>query len=660
MKKRRSDRKKVPVSIRYGSIDQIHRIYTVLLILSLFVSTMISGLAVGMYTQNTSLQEYENTSGSTHISSNHPFARGSGTLEDPYMIYNVHDLQNMSKDLSAHYALANDIDASETSGWNDGAGFEPIGDLDNRFTGSLDGLNHIISGLHINRGRINGVGLFGGVGSGGAISNVAVVDASVNGNRNVGGLVGRNRGKVENSHVTGNVNGNERVGGLVGWNRGTVENSHVTGNMNGNERVGGLVGWNDGTVSNCYTNGSVTGDGSVGGLIGYISYPTIPFMPSPSPSPESVVFNSHYNIDTVLINGGHHVTIGGLFDEQYNDWFSNGLTLEITDYSDTLVPSNGYYEIDRMRGLRDLLGFTYVEEYNFRLGADIDLSTVSGLYIPYITTVFDGNNHTISNLHIEMPFSSNIAMFGYIYGGSISNIGLKDVNITGENAVGGLVGYNIKGTVENSFATGNVSGNDYLGGLVGYNLISTMNNTYSTGSVSGGGYIGGLLGVNCISTLSNSYSTGSVSGNEHVGEFVGRNYGGTVSNSFWDNETSSQSTSASGEGKTTTEMKDINTYLNAGWDIVAVSNPDDSNPDYTWNIVDGESYPFLSWEHEPSSGSPWRILLLIAAIVIALAAVLFMMKRKPREEEAQDEEPSTQDDEPLMEELNLPDLLDGY
>ncbi len=55
------------------------------------------------------------------------FISGSGTLQDPYMIYDVNDLQNMSANLTANYALANHIDASETSGWNGGDGFVPVG-----------------------------------------------------------------------------------------------------------------------------------------------------------------------------------------------------------------------------------------------------------------------------------------------------------------------------------------------------------------------------------------------------------------------------------------------------------------------------------------------------------------------------------------------------
>lgn len=65
------------------------------------------------------------------------FADGDGSVENPYQISNVNELQNIQNELGANYVLINNIDASVTSEWNDGAGFEPIGDYDYRFTGFL-------------------------------------------------------------------------------------------------------------------------------------------------------------------------------------------------------------------------------------------------------------------------------------------------------------------------------------------------------------------------------------------------------------------------------------------------------------------------------------------------------------------------------------------
>jgi hypothetical protein len=174
-------------------------------------------------------------------------------------------------------------------------------------------------------------------------------------------------------------------------------------------------------------------------------------------------------------------------------------------------------------------------------------------------------------------------------------------NVTGNMRVGGLVGQN-SARVINSYSTGSVSGDEYVGGLVGQNM-NTVSDSYSTSNVTGNTRVGGLVGQNSA-FVSNSYSAGSVSGDEYVGGLVGYDHPmwpptawpTPVSNSFWDIETSGQTTSAGGTGKTTAEMKNMATFSEAGWNIVVVANPDTRNPDYIWNIVNGVTYPFLSWQ----------------------------------------------------------------
>jgi len=455
------------------------------------------------------------------------------------------------------------------------------------------------------------------------------------------------------------------------------------------------VGYNFDTVNNSYATGNVSGNSSIGGLVGE--------------NDEGTVLNSHYNIDSVLINDGHHITIGGLFDEQYQDWIED-MELDIQDYSDTLIPSVDHYEINSVEGLRDLLGFADKKGYDFRLSSDIDMSNDPGLYIPYLAADFDGQNHHISNLNIDLPFASHIGMFGYVKGGNVTNVNMVDVNISGDKYVGGLVGFNYYGLFFNSSASGNVSGNNYVGGLVGRNNYGTVSNSYATGDVSGdwwaggligwndgnvsnsyaigdvngGDQVGGLVGWNDVTvensyatgdvsgdklvgglvggndvtvensyatgdvsgdklvgglvggnsgTVSNSYATGNVSGNSSVGGLVGDNQYGTVSNSFWNIYTTGQDDQDifdGGTGKTTEEMKNITTY--SDWNITEVSSKNERDTNYTWNIVDGETYPFLSWE-EPEKGSEeepeedggvggipiFKTILLLLAIFIAVA-----------------------------------------
>ena len=65
----------------------------------------------------------------------------------------------------------------------------------------------------------------------------------------------------------------------------------------------------------------------------------------------------------------------------------------------------------------------------------------------------------------------------------------------------------------------------------------------------------------------NSYSTSAVSGGTNVGGLIGKNIdAGIVVHSYWDTMASGQVGSAGGTGLTAVQMRDAETYLNAGWD----------------------------------------------------------------------------------------------
>ena len=165
---------------------------------------------------------------------------GEGTGSNPYEVGNVDQLQCIKEqELGANYVQVADIDASETEEWNGGDGFDPIGEAnlarDTEFTGTFDGANHTISGLTIDRGSTNDVGLFGVVQIG-RLENVSLENVDITGSSSVGGLVGLNdaAGTVTESYASGSVIGDQAVGGLAGYNyRSTVEMSYMNGGVSG-------------------------------------------------------------------------------------------------------------------------------------------------------------------------------------------------------------------------------------------------------------------------------------------------------------------------------------------------------------------------------------------------------------------------------------------
>ncbi|MCX8159287.1 MAG: C-type lectin domain-containing protein, partial [Candidatus Pacearchaeota archaeon] len=244
------------------------------------------------------------------------FLNGSGTLENPFVITNCQQLQNIKLNLSASYALGNNIDCSDYD-FGDGKGFMPIGNISHPFIGNFDGRNFNISGVYINRTDMPFVGLFGYVANS-LIKNVGILNGSFFGNRNLpcsdisstGSLIGwadfslienvfsENNfvlgGKCSSIGVVGGIVGElnssvlrdcyskkvlvystESAGGISGemWLGSLIDNcSFSEGNIFGRDQVGGIVGqaFFNVNISNSYSIGNLIGDSSVGGLVGYL------------------------------------------------------------------------------------------------------------------------------------------------------------------------------------------------------------------------------------------------------------------------------------------------------------------------------------------------------------------------------------------------------
>jgi rhodanese-related sulfurtransferase len=169
-------------------------------------------------------------------------------------------------------------------------------------------------------------------------------------------------------------------------------------------------------------------------------------------------------------------------------------------------------------------------------------------------------------------------LVGEINGGSIVwSYSTGSVSGTGRE-VGGLVGYDYWGLITTSYSTGSVTGRDSVGGLVGRtNGGCRIVSSYSTGAVSGMSDVGGLVGTYFRrSSIDSSYSNGWVTGTGDVGGLIGRDYPAdpdyedSINLSFWDIQVSGQANSDGGIAKTTAQMTDIQTFLDAGWDFETV------------------------------------------------------------------------------------------
>ena len=227
---------------------------------------------------------------------------------------------------------------------------------------------------------------------------------------------------------------------------------------------------------------------------------------------------------------------------------------------------------------------------------------------------FDGGGHTISNLYIDRRDSEYVGLFGntrsdgsiYFVGlnNNIRDLALVNVDVQGGTYSGGLAGSNGLVIVACS-VTGVVGGGGHVGGLVGDNFGGEVIASYSAASVADGSNTGGLVGSNFSGTIIASYSIGSVSdyngvgGSGDAGGLDGNNFagGGTARDSYWDTQTSGQSESAGGEGKTTSELQSPTGYtgIYENWNL---DLDEDGNGDDLWDFGNARQYPTLRLHSE--------------------------------------------------------------
>jgi len=207
---------------------------------------------------------------------------------------------------------------------------------------------------------------------------------------------------------------------------------------------------------------------------------------------------------------------------------------------------------------------------HFKLMADIDLSAYTGTKFNIIgritirggrsfTGVFDGNDHTVTSFtlssddkrcgglfecvagsqaeirnlgllrpHVDVPIGHSAgAIVGRLDEGALVNCHVVGGTVSGRNNIGGLVGVNQAGTIDNCYAATTVSGTNYVGGLVGENHSDTVIGCHGEGHARGNDYVGGLLGIN-FGTVTNCDATGTVDGRTYTGGLVGYNDHGTL------------------------------------------------------------------------------------------------------------------------------------
>jgi len=217
---------------------------------------------------------------------------------------------------------------------------------------------------------------------------------------------------------------------------------------------------------------------------------------------------------------------------------SYNYNIKIADVPDNTIDSNGTYHVYTADGLNAwAAAVAGNKSTSCTLEANI---TMSGNWTPISSFkgTFDGNEHTISGLRVNE--TANPAGFiSRLEGGTVKNLTLENVNITGkDNPTGGVAGRCNGGTIENCHITGTRtisvtedSSVGYIGGIVGSNRNGTIlachvSKEYSVGPTVTSGrtdfIVGGIAGTNYGGTVKGCYALCKLTGN-YVGGICGSN-----------------------------------------------------------------------------------------------------------------------------------------
>ena len=490
------------------------------------------------------------------------------------------------------YLLANDIDLSGYPNWTPIGRFDPPDDM-LPFSGVFDGQGYSITGLKIS-GNEEARGLFGYTYCS-AIRNVVIRNPEIQGGDKVGALVGHQAYSsegIENCAVIGGkIQGSNRAGGLVGnMEESPIKNCYTTCEVIATDYyAGGIVGAHKvgSGLENCYATGNVSGSEKSGGIAGEarnvercvalgqtVTGASSHRVLSESNGKLNVYAWSRMKVNGNTVtdgaanneNGADLVCNGGALSKQFSEIFANddawtytenGLPIlkvvkgeQSSELPSWMLGSETTIYITTAQQLKQLADEVNAGDSKsgktVLLANDIDLSVypnwspigtlkpnTSQVSYPF-SGVFDGQNHTISNLTCTSVTNGYAGLFGN-FDGTVQNLILRDAQITVEGQAAAVVCENYKGQVLNcAMIGGSVKGKSVAGGVVCYNR-GTVENCYATGdvtSLSGGRvcYAGGVVGYNYTEgTVQSCYAAGRVESEKHAGGAVGGNYG-TVQN----------------------------------------------------------------------------------------------------------------------------------
>lgn len=297
---------------------------------------------------------------------------GSGTYNDPYMIYSSDDLQLLRNDLDGYYKLANDIVLDVE--------WVPVGTEESPFSGFLDGNGYSISQLTIS-GDYSDCGLFGYVGGTNStdyfgIHNLTLIEPMIYGTGDVGALIGHlnlsndKEYSLKNIYVVGGeINSSLGNAGAFVGNISTAENSL------------------DITLNGVFSSADVYGYNSAG-LVGNVGINS------------SIILSNFQNVGLIMANGNsteRYSTVIGNVDKNDNSYvqldnfvvtsmirFNNKINTKLLNFSFSDNSKFKFYNGFYVKKTSDTIDFNYATaDGKVSSVLSADMLTDSSIYSSY-------------------------------------------------------------------------------------------------------------------------------------------------------------------------------------------------------------------------------------------------------------------------------------
>jgi hypothetical protein len=386
--------------------------------------------------------------------------------------------------------------------------------------------------------------------------------------------------------------------GAVNWNEG--EGFSPIGNQDNN--FNGTLDGNGHTISNLYIARNKNHQGMFGilGASANISNMTL------SDFDVTAVGNAGYHVGTLAgISYGTIVQITVQDSTVTGDGPVGGLLGSMFDGNLSRIYVQGVEVVSLGSNIGGAIGYIFTEgEYNTIENMYVSDTTVSGDYYVGGAIGLAGINN--SNIH---GYEANMLLVTDSY---------AQTNVSASAGAGGFIGLLVKGTIQRSYSAGVLTGgseSNVLGGFVGLVVLGgVVQDSFSVVTVTGGDIVGGFVGLVGQrgmlppggGYIHRVYSTGSVAGDTNVGGLVGleENNDGEITYSYWNIDTSGQTTSSAGFGKTDAAMQNITTFVT--WDITGLDEDFESPYPLLWTEESSESTWIMKVSESAQEPTPTR------------------------------------------------------